>query len=268
VTQPPEFPPPQDPANDQSAPQPPFQPPSPYPAPPPAPLQAPQYAPPHYPQPTPWGAPATVYASQEPKSGTNGFAIAALIFGIIPVCFIGVVFGIIALVQIGKTRQKGKGLAIAGLVLSGLWLAGLVTAGVIDQLDKADRDASGAVIKEGKVSAEDLKVGDCFNGLEDVRAGGDIASVTAVPCDKLHEAEAFAQVEIAGSKYPGSEDLQGQDRGRPCIQKLQEVAPKVFKAHAVGVIWIYPQKLTWKFGNHHLTCVALSVGRRTGSVIE
>ena len=273
VTQPPEFPPtPQDPANEPPAVPPPYQAPSPYPPPPPAPEQSaqyPQYAPPPlYPQPSPWGDPASAYAPQAPKPGTNGFAIAALVFGIIPVCFIGVVFAIVALVQIGKTRQKGKGFAIAGLVLSGLWLIGIVTAGVIGSLDKADRDASGAVTKEGKILTDDLKVGDCFNGLEDFKVGTTIASVTGVPCAELHEAQAFGEVPLKGSKYPGTEVLQRQEQGQACIDKLEEVAPKTFKAQNVGVIWIYPQKLSWKLGNHHLTCVAISVGRSTGTVIE
>ena len=159
-------------------------------------------------------------------AGTNGFAIAALVFGIVPVCFIGIVFGIIALVQTSKTGQKGKGFAITGLVLSGVWLIGLVTLGVVASQDTADRDSSGKVTKEGKVFAEDLKVGDCFNGLNDVQVGDNIGTVRAIPCGKLHEAEAFAHVHLEGSSYPGSKTLQAQEQGQPCIDKLKTVAPE------------------------------------------
>src|SRR3989338_7341467 len=51
----------------------------------------------------------------------NVFAILSLVFSIVffP---LGLAFGIIALRQIAKSGQKGKGLAIAGTILSGLIL--------------------------------------------------------------------------------------------------------------------------------------------------
>ncbi len=61
---------------------------------------------------------------KQPK--TSGLAIASLVLGIL--CFVpfapllAVIFGIIALVKISKSKEKlkGKGIAIAGLVLGGL----------------------------------------------------------------------------------------------------------------------------------------------------
>jgi hypothetical protein len=53
--------------------------------------------------------------------GTNGLAVAALVLGILWIYWIGsilaVIFGHVALAQISKRYQSGKGLAIAGLVL-------------------------------------------------------------------------------------------------------------------------------------------------------
>lgn len=53
----------------------------------------------------------------KPSSGTNGFAIASLVcsFFMFP---LGIVFGHMALNQIKKNNQGGKGLAIAGLIIS------------------------------------------------------------------------------------------------------------------------------------------------------
>jgi Domain of unknown function (DUF4190) len=54
-------------------------------------------------------------------ASTNGLAVAALVLGILWIYWIGsvlaVIFGHVALAQIGKRQQAGKGLAIAGLVL-------------------------------------------------------------------------------------------------------------------------------------------------------
>ena len=62
----------------------------------------------------------------------NGLAIASMVLGIVWVYWIGsilaVIFGHVALANIKKTGQQGRGMAIAGLVLGyvGLALLGLV----------------------------------------------------------------------------------------------------------------------------------------------
>jgi len=72
-------------------------------------------------------------ASQPPPGtsapGTNGYAIASLVLGIIGMgigSILAVVFGHMALGQIRRTPQGGRGLAIAGLVLGYIGIAGIV----------------------------------------------------------------------------------------------------------------------------------------------
>lgn len=72
----------------------------------------------------PPAAPAAPAPAAAPK--TSGLAIAGLILAFIPIfCvnFIGVILGIVALVQIGKRPQelKGQGLAIAAIIIGVLW---------------------------------------------------------------------------------------------------------------------------------------------------
>jgi hypothetical protein len=66
--------------------------------------------------------------------GTNGYAIASLVLGILWLFWIGsvlaVIFGHIALNQVHRNGQSGRGLAIAGLVLGYIGLA-LFVVGVI-----------------------------------------------------------------------------------------------------------------------------------------
>jgi hypothetical protein len=61
--------------------------------------------------------------------GTNGFAVAALVFGCIGGILFAVIFGCIGLTQTNRTGQSGRGLAISGLVLAGVWVLGI--AGII-----------------------------------------------------------------------------------------------------------------------------------------
>lgn len=66
---------------------------------------------------------------------TNGLAIASLVLGILWLYWVGsilaIIFGHVALHQIGERRQGGRGLAIAGLVLGYIGLAFLVLAIVV-----------------------------------------------------------------------------------------------------------------------------------------
>jgi len=83
---------------------------TPAPAPPPAPVGRPTFVRTHAP--------------------TNGLAIASMVVGLFWIWWIGsvlaVVFGHVALKQIARTGQSGRGLAIAGLVLGYIGLATLV----------------------------------------------------------------------------------------------------------------------------------------------
>ncbi len=62
--------------------------------------------------------------------GTNGFAVASLVCSLFGwVCmfigaFLGIIFGFVALSQIKRTGQNGRGLAIAGIVIGAVVLVG------------------------------------------------------------------------------------------------------------------------------------------------
>jgi hypothetical protein len=69
-----------------------------------------------------------------PSAPTNGLAIASLVAGVFWMWWIGsalaVVFGHIALGQIARSGQSGRGLAITGLVLGYIGLAVLLLVGL------------------------------------------------------------------------------------------------------------------------------------------
>nr|WP_322000860.1 DUF4190 domain-containing protein [Rhodococcus qingshengii] len=63
-----------------------------------------------------------VYGSPVRSQTTNTFAILALIFGFLA-GVLGIIFGHIALSQIKRTGENGRGMAIAGLILGYLFVA-------------------------------------------------------------------------------------------------------------------------------------------------
>lgn len=62
---------------------------------------------------------------------TNGLSIASLVTGVLGLSLIAVIFGHIALNQINRTHEEGRGLAIAGLVLGYVGIAAWVVFWVL-----------------------------------------------------------------------------------------------------------------------------------------
>ncbi len=75
------------------------------------------------------------YASSypAPSRGTDGFAIAALVTGILGLAIVPLILGILAIARINRSGQDGKGLAIAGIVLGVIGIVGwiLIVVGAI-----------------------------------------------------------------------------------------------------------------------------------------
>ncbi|MEU8635909.1 septum formation family protein [Amycolatopsis sp. NPDC048633] len=127
--------------------------------------------------------------------GTDGFAVASLLCGLLGLVPFSAVFGIRALARIGGSGRSGRGLAITGLVLSVLWLGvGLATVGPKVLAHPAHVLASG-----GPDYIHVMAAGDCFD------SGGDGEHVTRTPCDRPHDEQIFARIDVGtGSEtYPG-----------------------------------------------------------------
>lgn len=208
-------------------------------------------------------------SQRRPREGTNGFAVAALVCGILGICGItllgAVIFGIIALIQVDRSGQKGRGFAIAGLVLTGVWIIGAIVAGVVIALTSgAERDASGNVTDGGKVFAEDLRIGDC---IKEPPQDDSVFRISVVPCAEAHEGEVYAAIDVAGSEYPGVDELTAKAND-DCFEELETYAPAAYENESVEVFFLYPTDQSWRVGDRAITCIATTDGSRTGSIKE
>jgi prepilin-type processing-associated H-X9-DG protein len=67
-------------------------------------------------------------AGSSPSSGGNGLAVASLVLGVLglPTCgitaIVGLILGIIAFIQTGKSNGTGRGTALAGMIVSAVFL--------------------------------------------------------------------------------------------------------------------------------------------------
>jgi hypothetical protein len=247
--------------------------------------QPPQYQPPSNPyeqqqppqyQPQGYGSPyGQPYQPPQPQT-TNGAAITSLVFGILGGILFSVIFGIIALVQIPKRNQKGKGMAIAGLVLSGLWLlgcGGLIALGVF--ADKADSPTGSSnlpsVVQSETPSASSddvpLKVGDCINGLLDQNLDTELKETPpAVACAEPHEGEVFKVIQVKGTLFPGDSEVQKQAESG-CSASALRAYGQATKIKNLEIYYLYPTSKSWTFGDRDITCLVVNEkAKMTGSV--
>jgi hypothetical protein len=170
----------------------------------------------------------------DPKrpGGTNGWAIAAFVLGILGGTILSVIFAIVALVQMRGRHQRGRGLAVAALVISVVWVA--VISSVI---------AYGVSTQGKSVRATDLNPGDC---VKDAYADQLPAWVKRVRCDRPHYGEVFAVL------------TQPDATAADCEAKFFEYAPNspegpVFRVASAN-------------GDRSVVCVAMSKHERWSSL--
>ena len=203
--------------------------------------------------------------------GTNGFAIAALIFGIIGGALLGFIFGFIALSQTKRTGQNGRGMAIAGIVLSALWTVGVL---LLIILAVASSTPSGPVTPttfptasptaeptteppittapSTAISATELQVGDCLNGPHN---STDVSSLPSVACTQPHQGEVFAVFDLPPGPYPGADGVDDLV-SKGCNARLAEYSPGAPSDDAVGLFSVYPLEQNWERGDREVVCIA------------
>lgn len=201
-----------------------------------------------------------------PKPGTNGFAVAALIFGIIGGVLLSVIFGIIGLSQTTKTGQNGRGLALAGLILSGVWIVVAGVAVVVGVAVQATRDNGGSIDVGGDVSVTSLQVGDCVNNVHDTDS---VRSLPAVPCAQQHEGEVFAVYDLPAGPYPDElrDAVLPDSILKECTRRLATYAPHAPTDNVDHLFVLLPLPASWEQGDRAVRCIATAGGATmTGSL--
>ncbi|HZM82974.1 MAG TPA: DUF4190 domain-containing protein [Candidatus Limnocylindrales bacterium] len=205
---------------------------------------------------------------------TSGLAIAALICAIF-VPILGVILGIVALQQIKNTREKGKGLAIAAIVIPGIYAlvcAGLITIGLIfgdtpnsEAQDPGGlpRSSSSTGTQGGNTKVENLKVGQCVNGID--AAGSTLTTLPVVACTASHEGEVVASFNLTGTSYPGDSAIEKQAEDK-CFAELDTYSPSTKDDESIGIFYLHPTRLSWGSGDRQVLCIAHFKPPRQGSI--
>jgi hypothetical protein len=183
-------------------------------------------------------------------AGFDGFAIAALVLGLIPCTFfLGIVFGIISLVRIGRTHQRGRGLAIGGIVAGAAWIVAIVLIAVFVDLDEKN--------------ATDLKVGDCF----DKPTSLEVRTVHSSDCDEPHNAEVFAIIDLPDGDFPGSAEVANEAR-QQCAPKFADFVGLEPGQSRLQLYYLVPTEDTWKQHQRFITCSVVDVNQKVTGTLK
>jgi hypothetical protein len=257
---------------------------------PPVPAEPPTLA---APPTAPMWLPASGVPAPAQAPGVNGFAIASLILaicgGIGISLILSIVFGIMALSQIKKRGQRGKGLAIAGLSVAGVWIVVYAIVAVLVVFSPTSKNSSRDVALPGAsagvtaspspstspsanaststgselVALNDLRVGDC---LQDIGEGKSVSTLPVVPCAAPHAAEVVGRFSLPAGTYPGTAAVDEQ-AGTGCADRLKAYAPAASKNPKVDLFYFSPLEEEWaKIDGRSVICMAVQSPPTTGSV--
>jgi hypothetical protein len=197
-------------------------------------------------------------------SRTNVVAIVALVLGfVVPVA--GIVTGAVALAQIKRTGEKGRGLALGGIVAGGV-LTLFITTVVIGTLVVSALTVAGGSVdpyappEEGGVTvAPDeqapfdpsaLVVGSCLDDLP----GGFVAADNVVDCAQPHSYEAFGGFDVADGVYPGDAAIETAAL-QGCEAAYGGYVGVSYQESRLDYYYVGPTEQTWAVGDREIFCL-------------
>lgn len=140
------------------------------------------------------------------------------------------------------------------LPIGGILVVALVIAvSVGGYIFSAGRSSTGEINRSGDMTANDLRVGDCFDLKEpDAEEVGD---VTARPCTEAHEYEVFYVGDMASGPYPGEEAFTGFMVDN-CEPAFGSYVGKAYADSQLDFFWLYPSDESWGDGDRSVQCAA------------
>lgn len=209
-------------------------------------------------------APHPLYPHQPPAPAPaplNAFAVTALVTSLLCLAPLGLVFGILALVQIARRGQRGKALAIAGVTTSStVLLLAAIVATVVDfrVWTPPTRDADGEVVKPGWTMFNSVEPGDCFSprpgspGRDAWPMPG--AGVNLLPCDAPHRGEAYATFRLPEQdQAPGRDEVAAIARPQ-CAKLFLDYTADPTAFGSLQTYFVYPDQRGWSAGQRGVLC--------------
>jgi DivIVA domain-containing protein len=213
------------------------------------------------------------------KPPLDKVSLIALITAIPGFVLVSIPLGVWGVIRTKNHQRRGRTLAVISFVLIGLWAIVGIVVGVMAAAPAPSglvapttvspapvtpskkkipgHQLHGPLRKAKRVSWDQLKTGDCFNGFADTAGWKDAAvSPTRVDCRSMHEEEVTGTFTLPGGRhYPG--DLAVEDASDARCAKYFE--------RYVGIDWdssdyfydyLTPSPSDWRQGDHKAICLA------------
>ncbi|MFK0194665.1 DUF4190 domain-containing protein [Kitasatospora sp. NPDC090308] len=206
-----------------------------------------------------FGAPGYPAFPQQRSLYTNGLAIASLVVSFL--CFFGtaaVIMGPIALRQIKRTGERGRGLAVSAIVIGSIWAVLFAVVLVANALDPAsgqdDGDGRPTSTRNGSAvvpaaSALRLEVGECFDLV------GTLVT-KRIDCAQPHKGEVFwTGIPVETGDYPFTSVLEDEAE-KGCSDHVDQYVMDTWTlGDSLDYRYVYPDRNSWDaVGGRRLVC--------------
>lgn len=209
------------------------------------------------------------HAPSAASGRTNGVAIAAIIMGfVVPIG--GIIAGAIALAQIKRTGEKGRGLAIGGIVAGGvitvlsviavvalvmfaLFGAGVAATSVDPSDPPADTDDGGVTIGPSEQAPSDaytLPMGLCLDEVP----SGIISPANVLDCAQPHTYEVFGRFFLDDGVFPGDDTVESAAYEQ-CDAAYPDFVGIPWEQSALAYYYVAPNEQTWAEGDREISCL-------------
>ena len=183
--------------------------------------------------------------------GTNGWAIAAFVVGILGGIILSVIFAIVALVQMKGRHERGRGLAIAALVISAAWIA-IITSVI----------AYGLSTQGKSVQATELSAGDCIKDayegeLPTFGEAGALRPATLRRSVRGPDATGRRPTPVTNPRWPAATTAGPSSSTTPRTRRRDRRS---------ALRWHTRRRDAWANGDRSVVCVAMSKHERWSSL--
>ncbi|KUI32379.1 septum formation family protein [Mycobacterium sp. IS-1496] len=117
------------------------------------------------------------------------------------------------------------------------------------------------VLREGTVTATQVKLGDCLSEIPD---GSQVRTLETVDCAEPHVGEVFAVLQMPDGDFPGQDAM--VEYANRCAPELASYSPAAVTDDTVRLFVLFPTDETWSDGDRAVTCVATLDPPRAGSL--
>jgi hypothetical protein len=174
------------------------------------------------------------------------------------VAIVGTVVGMMVALPVTSTTDQTAAPAPSGIVAPTTVSPAPVAPSKKKKKKKIPGDQPhGPLRKAKKVSWDQLKTGDCFNGLIDTAGWKDTdVSPTRVDCRSPHEEEVTGTFTLpGGSRYPGDEAVDDASDAR-CEKYFDRYVGYDWDSSVYDYYYATPYPEGWRQGDHKAICVA------------